>query len=177
MSGRRAVDFFAALLALALLAPADGHAQTKVARSAECEVMIVIPLEVFGPRATKALADRWKKNIEATWNGPTSEMIEQIATQTPGLLQQDMPKFSKVDVTDGKGNVVGKEDEIFSKIEREQLRKAYEDFMRSIGGDTHCATANCCTEYARPMIRRLQVTIKSNLSRQRMKRASPSDHM
>jgi len=68
------------LLALSLLLshPA-AHASTTVTTTGPCAVTVTINIEIHGPAATQELADRWKSNIERTWNGPTGELAQRVA--------------------------------------------------------------------------------------------------
>ncbi len=112
--------FFAVILIAGLTQTAS--AQTRVETGGPCTVNIVVPIEIHGPRATPALAARWKKNIEDKWNGPTQEIIDQIARDHESeMLDPDHPTWDK-----------------------EKLDQHYDDFMTDIGADTTCATVNCC---------------------------------
>src|SRR5262249_49799892 len=53
-------------------------AQTSITKDGDCAYTIHVPLEIYGPNATPELAARWKRNIEAKWNGPTEEMVRKM---------------------------------------------------------------------------------------------------
>jgi len=114
----------AMLILLAIAALSTAQAQTKIIRNGECEVTIIVPIEIFGPRATPELADRWKQFIEAHWNGPTSEMAHRIAEDYP-------PDYGM--------NVNSPNDSTWNFVNID-----YQNFMRLIGADPNCALVNCC---------------------------------
>jgi hypothetical protein len=101
-----------------LCATLTAQAQTRITRDADCQVTIVVPLEIYGPRASQELADQWKKSIESAWNGPTAEIARQIAV-SEGLNDRAADDHDKI-------------------IEK------YHEYLKKIGGDSNCATANCC---------------------------------
>lgn len=70
------------LLALSLLLACrhTAYASTTVtAGPGNCTVTITVNIEIHGPAATQELADRWKRNIERSWNGPTAELAQRVA--------------------------------------------------------------------------------------------------
>jgi hypothetical protein len=111
-------------------------AQTKVTQDAKCAVTIVVPIEVYGPLAKPEVINRFKKNIEAAWNGATQEMIDQIATHA------DINP-TPINVVDNNGNVIGQENQ-YTTADAAKLNKLYQDFLKSIGVEGACAIVNCC---------------------------------
>ncbi len=110
----------AIVFATAFLVAPPARAQTAITRAAECEVTIVVPIEIHGRRATPELADRWKKQIEAVWNGPTEEMVKEMAEYVDVLSKDHL------------------------LWDRDNLNQAYRDFLQSMGVNANCAMVNCC---------------------------------
>jgi hypothetical protein len=97
-------------------------AQTKVTKDGDCEYTILVPIEIYGPNATSELADRWKRNIEGQWNGPTEEMVHRLYDQLPDKPQAEPP----------------------ISIEWNQFfRGKYQQFLESVG-EKSGALINCC---------------------------------
>ncbi|HLA38301.1 MAG TPA: hypothetical protein VJZ02_07525, partial [Candidatus Brocadiales bacterium] len=106
------------LLALSLLLASHHttYASTTVTVGPDrCTVTVTVNIEIHGPAATQALADRWKRNIERTWNGPTAELAERVA--------DDM------NVTDINAN-------------RAEVDRRAREFMQRQG--VNCSNVNCC---------------------------------
>jgi hypothetical protein len=129
---RRAAGRIAAILgvvAASLMVMRGAAAQTTVTQDGPCAFTIVVPIEVYGPLATPELMARWKKNIEDRFNGPTEEMINEIADRSNVWKRDDL------------------------QYDRDDLNKRYQDFLKSIGSDGRCTEVNCCSICLRVDIR------------------------
>jgi hypothetical protein len=85
-----------ALAALLLLAASAAGARTTVEKPARCTVVVRIPIELSGPAATQELADRWEREIESEWNGPTTEMIARLAREHGLDPKQDAERLDRL---------------------------------------------------------------------------------
>lgn len=94
-------------------------AKTTVTKTGPCAVTITINIELYGSNATQELADRWKENIENTFNGPTAEQARRVASEN-GL--------------DTKNSA---DTPIINELAREYLKEA--------GVPEGCSSVNCCT--------------------------------
>ena len=84
------------LAALLLLAAAPAGAHTTVEKTARCTVVVRVPIEVSGPNATQELADRWEREIETEWNGPTAERIARLAAEHGLDPKKDAEKLDRL---------------------------------------------------------------------------------
>ena len=84
------------LFALLVLSAGAAGAHTTVVKTARCTVVVRIPIEVSGPSATQELADRWEREIEAEWNGPTAEMIARLAREHGLDPKKDTEKLDQL---------------------------------------------------------------------------------
>jgi hypothetical protein len=108
----------------------SASAQTTVTQDGPCAFTIVVPIEVYGPLATPEVIARWKKNIEDRWNGPTEEVIKEIAARTELWAPPEHLDW-----------------------QRDKLNQRYQEFLKSIGADGRCTEVNCCTICLRVDIR------------------------
>ncbi len=118
----RTASAVAALLAAAvLLRPGAAAAGTTAEKTGACEITVTLRIEIFGDAgtavtvhepdagdieipgaATEALARRWKKDIESTWNGLTEEQAREVMkaagqSQLPrrGRYDQELARFRR----------------------------------------------------------------------------------
>src|SRR5436190_24136764 len=114
-----------ALMAISALHFVDiqSSAQTVVTKDGDCEFTIHIPLEIYGPNATPELADRWKKNIEGAWNGPTEELVRNFY-DSAGHRDEPLP--------------------VMDKNWRDRFKSQYEDMLTTVGDLSSAANVNCC---------------------------------
>lgn len=74
-------SFVAALTVALVVWTPPAFAKTVATKTARCTILFTINIEVSGPDASQDVADRWKREIEHRWNGPTVEMIKPVAEE------------------------------------------------------------------------------------------------
>lgn len=79
---RTAVSIFLTL-AVILFFTTFGIAKTTVVKTGPCKVTVTVKMELWGPNASQAVANRWKGTIESRWNGPTLEQVEAAKAERP----------------------------------------------------------------------------------------------
>lgn len=99
----------------------------------KCTVTVTVNIAIHGPNATQELADRWKRNIENLWNGPTNELTSRIANA------------NRLDPNNAQN--------------RERINNLAKEYLRNNGVPGNCSYVNCCNICFRVNIRLLSDVI------------------